>query len=274
MPDDELWGKAQDGSITQASVYQQEIERMFGDPRAQTTLNRFFADYFQVQSVGGARGTGGLNFHNLADPNTLSTPIFKAFAGSNLPTRSLFPDMVSEAIGMVDYYTWTTKGTLHDLLTSSQSFAQSQDVAAIYGLPRWDGKSAPPSFPAGQRPGIFTRALFTAAGLDTTPILKGVYLRRYLLCDTLGPPPAAAAGAHVSVSTTMTTRQATTALTSNAPCSGCHPTWINPLGFATEDFDGLGRYRTGGNYPRYHTMMSWNLRRSSRLAASAAHSRQ
>jgi hypothetical protein len=36
----------------------------------------------------------------------------------------------------------------------------------------------------------------------------------------------------------------TTALTSGAACSGCHTNYINPLGFATEDFDGLGRFRT------------------------------
>jgi hypothetical protein len=144
----------------------------------------------------------------------------------------------------VNYFTWTQPGTLHDLLSSPASFAQSKDVAQIYGLAPWDGSSAPPAFAAGQRPGLFTRALFTAAGVDTSPILKGVYLRRYVLCDTLGTPPAAAANASVPLTTTETTRQATTALTSGSPCNSCHTSWINPLGFASEDFDGLGRYRT------------------------------
>jgi hypothetical protein len=244
LPDAELWGAAGDGSLLQASVYQKEVDRLFADPRAQSTLHGFLMDYFQAEARGGQHGTGGLNYHNLADPNALSSKIYQGFSGSDLPTATLYPDMISEALAFLDYYTWTAPGTLHDLLTSPLSFAQSTDVATIYGLSPWDGTSAPPAFPDGQRPGLFTRALFLSAGLDTSPILKGVFLRRYVLCDTLGTPPAAAANASVPVTTTETTRQATTALTSGSPCNSCHTNWINPLGFATENFDGLGRYRT------------------------------
>jgi Protein of unknown function (DUF1592)/Protein of unknown function (DUF1588)/Protein of unknown function (DUF1595)/Protein of unknown function (DUF1585) len=244
LPDTELWAKAQDGTLLDATTYKAEVERLFADPRAETTLNRFFTDYFQSESLGGQHGTGGLNYYDLAAPATLATARFQAFAGSDLPTPALYPDMLQDALGLVNYYTWKTGGTLHDLLTSSSSFAKTQDVAKIYGVPVWDGKSTPPSLPAKQRPGLFTRALFVSAGLDTSPILKGVYMRRYVLCDTLGTPPAAAANKSVPITTDETTRQATTALTSGSPCNSCHTNWINPLGFATEDFDGLGRFRT------------------------------
>jgi hypothetical protein len=244
LPDNELWSAAQDGSILQASVYQKEVDRLFADPRARTTLHGFLVDYFQAQGRGGQHGTGGLNYHNLADPNALSSKIYQGFSGSDLPTPTLDPDMIDDALAFVDYYTWTAPGTIHDLLTSPSSFAKGADVAKIYGLPPWDGTSTPPAFPDGQRPGLYTRALFVSAGLDTSPILKGVFLRRYVLCDTLGTPPAAAANASVPITTTETTRQATAALTSGSPCNACHTNLINPLGFATESFDGLGRYRT------------------------------
>jgi hypothetical protein len=242
MPDDELWAAAEDGSLLQAAVYQKEVERLFADPRARATMHGFFTDYLQVNDTGGPRGTGGLNYHDLALRDT--DPEFMAFAGADLPSTLLGQHMVDDAVAMLDYFTWTTPGTVHDLLTSPLSFAKAADVAHIYGVPVWDGTSPPPSLPAGQRPGLFTRALLVSAGLDTSPILKGVYLRRYLLCDTIGKPPPAAANAMVKTSTTATTRQETEALTSVAPCNGCHPNWLNPLGFATENFDGLGRYRT------------------------------
>jgi hypothetical protein len=243
MPDQELMASAANGSLLQPSVYQQQVDRLFADPRAQETLNQFFIDYFQTESVGGPRGTGGLNYHFLADPNALASAQFQAFAGANLPQASLYANMVDDAVGMANYYS-AHDGTLDDLLTSPLSFAQTADVAKIYGLAPWDGMSAPPSFPGGQRPGLFTRALFTSAGIDTSPILKGVFLRRYVLCDVLGTPPALANGKSVPLTTDETTRQATTALTSSSPCNLCHANWINPLGFATESFDGLGRYRT------------------------------
>jgi|HubBroStandDraft_1064217.scaffolds.fasta_scaffold06657_5 hypothetical protein len=243
MPDQALMASAANGSLLQPSVYQQQVDRLFADPRAQETLNQFFIDYFQTESVGGPRGTGGLNYHFLADPNALASPQFQAFAGANLPQASLYANMVDDAVGMANYYS-AHDGTLNDLLTSPLSFAQTADVAKIYGLAPWDGMSAPSSFPDGQRPGLFTRALFTSAGIDTSPILKGVFLRRYVLCDVLGTPPALANGKSVPLTTDETTRQATTALTSGGPCNLCHVNWINPLGFATESFDGLGRYRT------------------------------
>jgi hypothetical protein len=242
LPDDELWSHALDGTLLEDAVYQKQVDRLFADPRARAAMDRFFADYMQVNDSGGPRGTGGLNYHNLA--LRVADPVFKAFAGSDLPTPALVQDMVADALGLLDYYTWTQPGTIHDLLTTPYAFAQTGDVAAIYGLPAWDGTSPPPAFPKDERPGLFTRALFVAAGTDTSPILKGVYLRRYVLCDTLGRPPAAAANAMIVLSPTQTTRQVTEQITSVSPCNGCHTPYINPLGFATEDFDGLGRHRT------------------------------
>jgi hypothetical protein len=241
MPDDELWAAADDGSLLQDAVYQKEAARLFADPRAQATMDRFFLDYIQVNPVGGPRNTGGINYHDLAQLD--ANPQFIAFAGADLPSMSLHQHMVAEAMAMLDYFTWTKPGTMHDLLTSPASFAKDADLAQIYGVPAWDGTSPPPSFQDGQRPGLFTRALFLSAGLDTSPIMKGVFLRRYLLCDTIGPPPPKAACKTVAPSTTATTRQTTEALTAGSPCNGCHPHWLNPLGFVTEDFDGLGRYR-------------------------------
>ena len=44
----------------------------------------------------------------------------------------------------------------------------------------------------------------------------------------------------------MTTRESVEELTEmpGTVCAGCHLTAINPLGFATEGFDALGRFRT------------------------------
>jgi hypothetical protein len=242
VPDDELAAAAEDGSLLQEAVYQKQVDRLFADPRARATMRRFFEDYVQVNDTGGPRGTGGLNYHDLALRDT--DPVFKAFAGSDLPSASLGREMVDDAVAMLDHFTWTAPGSVHDLLTSPLSFATSPAVAQIYGLPAWDGVSAPPSFPAEERPGLFTRALFVSAGVDSSPILKGVYLRRYVLCDVIGRPPPQAANAVVALSASQTTRQVTEALTSVSPCSGCHTSWLNPLGFATEGYDGLGRHRT------------------------------
>ena len=243
-PDATLWQHAVAGDLTQPAVYQQQVDRLFADPRAQQTLDLFLRDYFQSDSRGGLLGTGGLNYHDLAALGMNPNAVAKSFAGDDLPGPNLYQNMVADALGLVDYYSWSQPGTLHDLLTSELSFAQTSDVARLYKLAPWSGTGTPPSLPAGQRPGLFTRALFTSAGLQTSPILKGVYFRRYVLCDELGPPPPAASGKVVAISGVETTRQATEALTGSGICASCHPLFVNPLGFATESFDGLGRFRS------------------------------
>jgi hypothetical protein len=76
--------------------------------------------------------------------------------------------------------------------------------------------------------------------------MKGVFVRTRILCDRVPPPPANATTIPAELTTTMTTRKVVETLTEQpgSTCSGCHPTLINPLGFATENYDALGRIRT------------------------------
>jgi hypothetical protein len=76
--------------------------------------------------------------------------------------------------------------------------------------------------------------------------MKGVTLRQDFLCESLPPPPAGASSVPVDPSADATTRERVELVTQStgSTCSGCHMSRINPLGFSTEAFDGLGRERT------------------------------
>ncbi|HET9930779.1 MAG TPA: DUF1588 domain-containing protein, partial [Polyangiaceae bacterium] len=130
---------------------------------------------------------------------------------------------------------------------SELSFAKDARLAKIYGVGAWDGSSAPPALPSGQRPGLLTRALFLTTGTaNTRPILKGVFIRKNVLCNEIPPPPPGANAKPPTLGPNMTTRESVEELTemSGTTCAGCHATLINPLGYATEGFDSLGRFRT------------------------------
>lgn len=153
---------------------------------------------------------------------------------------------MSELVGMASYFSRSPDGTFDDLFLSNQSFAKTDDVAALYGVPVWEG-GEPPTFPDAARQGLITRAALTASGLATTrPVMKGVYIRKALLCQEIPPPPgdatAVAAELEGQVFTAREKAQAITELRDD--CAGCHATLINPLGFVTEAFDGLGRFRS------------------------------
>jgi hypothetical protein len=176
-PDDELLSAAADGSLLTSDGYGAEVERLISDAKARAALDEFFQDWAKVEDL------PALDAKN-------ADPIFKAFAGSELPQPTLRAAMIDDVVGMLDYYTWTQPSGLSALLTSDKSFARDPALARIYGTTVWNGTAAPPSMPSGQRPGLFTRALFLSTGsANTRPIMKGVFLRRNVLCDPIPPPP-------------------------------------------------------------------------------------
>lgn len=233
-PDDELLLAASDGSLLDADVLDRQIERLYADARTRSTVGGFVADWLKVEDV------PQLDAHN--DDAT-----FRTFAGSDLPDATLRQQMIDDVLGMVDYYVWAHPGSVEDLLTSNLSFNKGAKLAKIYGVGPWDGQSEPPAFADGQRPGLLTRALFLTSGsANTRPIQKGVFIRRRMLCDDLPPPPAGANAVPPQLRSDMTTRQVVEELTEKpgTVCATCHTTMINPLGFATENFDALGRERS------------------------------
>lgn len=102
------------------------------------------------------------------------------------------------------------------------------------------------SIPAENRFGVLTHPYVTSslAYHDTTsPIHRGVFLIRYVLGRNLRPPSAAFAPLSPDLHPDLTTRQRVEKQTSPENCQACHIK-INGLGFALENFDAVGRFRS------------------------------
>jgi len=232
MPDAALREAASSGALLEPARYEAEVERLFSDTRSTTTLTSFFTQWFWPL------------IELPALDSRLRDPVFKAFAGANTPSSELRGRMVQEVI---DAATFIAKsgGSIRDLLTNRQSFARDPELAAIYGVAPWNGTGIPPEL-GPERAGLLTRAAFLSTGsANTRPIMKGVFIRTTLLCDPIPPPPQEGMAVAINLSPTLSTRQVIEELTEKEPrCAGCHQTQINPLGFASENFDALGRLRT------------------------------
>jgi Protein of unknown function (DUF1588)/Protein of unknown function (DUF1592) len=234
MPDEALWTAATTGALKTPERYRAEVDRLLGDPRARPVIDGFLREWLKLEDL---PQLDGRNEH----------PVFKAFAGADLPRSSLRGEMMEDVLGLARHFIWSGAGKFEDLLTSELSFARGGDLARLYGVPAWDGMAAPGAFPAGQRPGLFTRAVFLATGSPTTrPIMKGVFLRHNILCDEIPPPPDNAMANLPQLDPKLSTRQVVEAITEapGSACAACHARFINPIGFATENFDALGRLRT------------------------------
>jgi len=103
-----------------------------------------------------------------------------------------------------------------------------------------------------QRSGVITHPYLLAAfsyNKSSSPIHRGVFLTRNIVGRALRPPPMAIAFKDGDFKPGMTMREKITELTRPQACQSCHSV-INPLGFALENFDAVGRFRDkDGNRP-------------------------
>jgi Protein of unknown function (DUF1592)/Protein of unknown function (DUF1588)/Protein of unknown function (DUF1595)/Protein of unknown function (DUF1587)/Protein of unknown function (DUF1585) len=233
MPDDGLLGAAAAGKLHGAADVTTEAQRLVGLPSGQTAGLAFhaqllhFSEYEQIQK----------------DP--LKAPAF---------TAELVPALKQEALAFIQNVVYEQDRGIAELLSAPYTFANSS-VAGLYGA----NVPAPPAGQADafvrleldptQRAGLLTQIGFLAAnGIDQTPsiIPRGVHIAEDILCVPLPAPPANVPPLP-ALDPSSTNRERVATLTMNAPCSGCHTSLINPLGFALETLDGFGQYRTTEN---------------------------
>lgn len=231
MPDDELWQAALDGSLSTPEVYEAQVERLFGDARTRASIEEFYREWLKLE-----------NLPRLDQANDV--PVFQAFAGDELPSSMLHESMNQEVIDLLSFLSLDQGGSFEELLTTQLIKPEAAELAALYGV---EPVSSPIAAPNGDRPGLLTRAQFLATGsANTRPIMKGVFIRENVLCDHIPSPPGDAAAVVPELSPELSTREVVESLTEqpNTVCSNCHTQLINPLGFATENYDALGRVRS------------------------------
>jgi hypothetical protein len=137
------------------------------------------------------------------------------------------------------------RGKPADLLTASYTFIDG-NLARFYGF----GQAAPGTFskvarPAGWGVGLLAQGALLAieaGSLSTSPTKRGHLVRTRFLCDDVPPPPPVVAELPEPTDA-ETTRQRYEALHAvNQDCRACHRL-MDPIGFALEHLDAVGRYR-------------------------------
>jgi hypothetical protein len=142
---------------------------------------------------------------------------------------------------------------------SDQTFADAT-LADIYGLtPPASGFAQFTFPPQSPRAGIMGQAGVIAAHSKadhSSPTARGLFMMQAFLCETPDPVPDGV-NTDLVIDPTLTTRQRLDLHRSSASCAGCHA-MFDPMGFALEHFDSVGRYRetedgltidTTGNLP-------------------------
>jgi hypothetical protein len=234
-PSDALYDRMATFDVADDAALGTLIDDVLSDPRAERGIQSFYRQWLLLEKTKMPATDG-----NIAAGNALI-----AAAGLDALPASHREDMIQEVLDLTTYYTLTTPGTLNDVLLSQTSFARTPALATIYGVAPWDGsKDHLVTLPQGERSGLLTRAALLATNTEyTRPILKGKEIRTRLFCDDIQLPPPNLKITPLVHPVDKTTRQVTEEATGNATCGGCHGQ-MNPLGFASEGFDPIGRARS------------------------------
>ncbi|MEM9190967.1 MAG: DUF1592 domain-containing protein [Myxococcota bacterium] len=226
MPDAELFAAAESGALETDAGYEAQVDRVIADPRAQAVLGTFITEWLGIADLSRLDEGAG-------------DPKFDAFFDTFVPTRTLHEDMVQEVADFTNHV-FAQGGTLADLLQSRASFPRSDALAEIYGVTRWEEGDPPVELPEAERAGILTRAgVLAIPSVYPHPILRGVFIRRHLICDNLPEPPGDLAIPDLDPA--MSSRAFAEEVTAPDSCQGCHR-GINQLGYAFGHYDALGRY--------------------------------
>jgi hypothetical protein len=229
MPDEMLLTAADAGMLHTPELVATQAERMLADPRAESVLDDFARQWLDFA-----------RFDDLLKDDVAYPGFDPAISAS----------MKQEVRRFLRHVVFETDGSFADLYTLPVSFVDDA-LAPHYGLPatgRSDFEQV--SLDAAERGGLLTQIGFLAshAYFDrSSPIHRGVFVHRRILCSTLPDPPGDVdLNLPPIAGEIRTTRQQVEVHTSPDACVSCHG-MINPVGFAFESFDSLGRVRSTEN---------------------------
>jgi hypothetical protein len=224
-PDDALLDAADRGELATLEGLAEHVERMIADERARVGLRQLFGDLLH------ASGLAGL------EKDTAQFPQW---------TPELAAAMQEQLVRTAEAAVFG--GDYRNLFTSRTVYLDDR-LAALYGMPAAYGPELVPVTLAGDDP---RGGLLTLPGVlaqhaypgKTSPALRGLFVRKVLLCQEIPPPPP-------DVDTTLpapapgelvTTRALVARHQSDPTCASCHSR-MDPIGLALEHFDAIGGWR-------------------------------
>ena len=229
MPDEQLRKLASNGELTKPEILRAQVERMLKDEKSAAFVDGFTGSWLTLRDLGSTppdRGQFRSFYHyDLDHAMRRETHLF---------VRRLIDEDLS----------------LRNFLDSDFTYV-NKALARHYGLKPPSGNGFElVSLPDGRRGGLPGQAsvlTVTANGIDTSPVVRGVWLLENILGTPPSPPPPDVEPLDPDIRGAKTIRDQLKKHRENPACYDCHRK-IDPLGFALENFDPVGRWRT--NYSR------------------------
>lgn len=224
MPDTPLRSIANKGQLRAPSVLRDQAERMLSDDRVDTFVEEFTNSWLQLDKIGTQppdHSTFPRYFtHELEDAMIAESRLF-------------FRHLLDENLPITHF------------LESDFTFLNS-NLAAHYKIEGVSGHAMQKvSLPNSRRGGLLGQAAVMTAsanGIDTSPVIRGIWILENVLGTPPSPPPPDVEPIEPDIRGVTTIREQLQKHRSVETCAECHSK-IDPLGFALENFDPVGGWR-------------------------------
>ena len=224
IPDDELLAVAEREQLRDPTVLEAQVRRMLADQRSRALVTNFAGQWLFLRNI------------DRIQPDPDAFPNFDENLRQALgkETELLIESQLREDRGVVDLLNT-------DFTFVNQRLAEHYGIRGVYGSEFRRVAITDP-----RRKGLLGQASILAVTSypnRTAPTIRGKWVMEQLLGTPPPPPPANVPSLKEDASArTMTMRERMEQHRANPACAVCHRT-MDPLGFALENFDGLGRWR-------------------------------
>ena len=224
IPDDELLDAAIRGELHRPDVLEKQARRMLADPRSYNLASNFAGQWLRLRNL------------ESVSPNVRQYPDFD----DNL--RQAFRQ---ETELFVDSIRREDRSVL-DLLKTDYTFLNER-LAKHYGIPNvYGSRFRRVTLGADSKRGGLLRQgsilSTTSYATRTSPVIRGVWILSNIFGAPPPPPLPNVPALDGTVPANLPIRERLSLHRNNAVCASCHRT-IDPVGFALENFDAVGRWR-------------------------------
>ena len=228
MPDDELIGLAATDALQDPTVLEAQARRMIDHQYARAAVVEFFMQWFELTEL------------HEASKSAVVFPMYDA---------ALVDDLLEETRHYIEDLIWNRDARLESLFTGTHTFVNAR-LANFYGIEGVRGNAfVEMPLPDERGPGILGQAAFLATQAtptDSSPVLRGLFVRQRLLCQPVSDPPDDLVIVVPDPDPDLTTRERYAAHTEDPTCFSCHQ-YMDSIGFGFEEYDAVGHFRTHEN---------------------------
>lgn len=231
MPDEELLRAADQGTLRHPAVLNAQVRRMLKSEKANALVENFVGQWLEIRRL------------ESVQPDRDRFPDFDDYLRNSMlkETELFFQNLMQQ------------DGNLLNLVDGKYSYLNER-LARHYGVKGVTGAAFRKVDLTGtNRSGILTQAsvlTVSSYGNRTSPVLRG----KWVLENILNAPPPPAPGNvppldEAAVGSSASLRQQMEQHRKNPVCASCHAR-MDPIGFALENFDAVGAWRTmDGKFP-------------------------